>query len=78
MKELLEFIAKELVDEPDKVHVEEIVDDRGVLLELTVAESDMGKVIGRAGRLARAIRTVVKAAAIRTGQRVQVDIVDPE
>lgn len=78
MKELLEFIAKELVDEPDKVHVEQIEDDRGILLELTVAEGDMGRVIGRAGRLARAIRTVVKAAAIRTGQRVQVDIIDPE
>ena len=75
--ELLDYIARELVDEPDSVEVTETPDDRGVLLTLRVAPDDMGKVIGRGGRTARAIRTVVKAAAIRAGIRhTHVDIAD--
>jgi predicted RNA-binding protein YlqC (UPF0109 family) len=77
VKELLEFLARELVDEPDEVQVEEVADDRGVLLTLRVAKDDMGKVIGRGGRTARAIRTVMKAAAVREGiQHTHVEIVD--
>ncbi|HET7236151.1 MAG TPA: KH domain-containing protein [Actinomycetota bacterium] len=77
MKELLEYLARELVDEPDGVQVEEVEDDRGVLLTLRVAKDDMGKVIGRGGRTARAIRTVVKAAAVRQGiHHTHVEIAD--
>ena len=76
MKELLEFIARELVDEPDAVEVTETEDDRGVLLTLHVAPDDMGKVIGRAGRAARAIRSVIRAAGTRAGVHASVEIVD--
>jgi predicted RNA-binding protein YlqC (UPF0109 family) len=76
VKELLEYLAREIVDDPDAVEVTEIQDERGTLLSLRVAPDDMGKVIGRAGRTARAIRTVVKAAAIRAGARVAVEIVE--
>jgi predicted RNA-binding protein YlqC (UPF0109 family) len=76
VKELLEYIAKELVDEPDAVEVIEVDDERGLLLRLRVDPEDMGKVIGRGGRTARAIRTVVKASAMRDGVRVAVEIVD--
>lgn len=79
MKDLLEYLARELVDEPDEVQVEEVADDRGVLLTLRVAKDDMGKVIGRGGRTARAIRTVMKAAAVREGiQNTHVEIVDQD
>ncbi|MFB3738709.1 MAG: KH domain-containing protein [Candidatus Velamenicoccus archaeovorus] len=76
MKELLEFIARELVEDPDAVRVTETSDDRGLLLQLSVDREDMGKVIGRGGRTARAIRAVVKAAAVRDGVRAAVEIVD--
>jgi predicted RNA-binding protein YlqC (UPF0109 family) len=77
LAEVLEYIARELVDDPDAVEVDEEPDDRGVLLTLRVAPDDMGKVIGRGGRTARAIRSVVKAAAIRAGIRhTHVDIAD--
>jgi predicted RNA-binding protein YlqC (UPF0109 family) len=76
MKELLEYLARELVDNPDAVRVVESQDDRGILLQLHVDAEDMGKVIGRGGRIARAIRQVVRAAAIRDGVFVHVDIVD--
>ena len=77
MKELLEFLARELVDDPDAVAVVEGSDDRGPVLTLTVAPDDMGKVIGRGGRTARAIRAVVRAAATRQGvHSVFVEIVD--
>jgi uncharacterized protein len=76
MKELLEYLARELVDNPDAVQVTETQDDRGVLLQLHVDADDMGKVIGRGGRIARAMRQVVKTAAIREGVHVHVDIVD--
>jgi len=77
VRDLLEFIARELVDDPDAVRVEETEDARGVVLTLRVAPDDMGKVIGRGGRTARAIRTVVKAGGLRAGvQHVGVSIVD--
>ncbi len=74
MKEVLEIIAKALVDEPDKVEIREVEGEQSVILELKVAESDMGKVIGKQGRIAKAIRTVVKAAASRENKRVAVEI----
>jgi predicted RNA-binding protein YlqC (UPF0109 family) len=77
VKDVLELIARSLVDHPDAVEVTEGVADRGgVLLQLKVDPEDMGKVIGRGGRTARAIRTVVKAAAIKADARVHVEIVD--
>lgn len=77
MRELLEYLARELVDEPDEVEVEEFEEDDGTLvLELSVADEDYGKVIGRGGRTANALRLVVKAAAAKEDRRVLVDIVD--
>ena len=77
MKDLLEYLARGLVDHPDQVHVNQVDEDDGaVVLELSVADDDYGNVIGRGGRTAAAIRTVVKAAAVRTKRRVFVDIVD--
>ncbi len=75
MKELLEFIAKSMVSEPDAVSVEEKIQDNAVVLTLHVGEGDMGKVIGKQGRIAKAIRTVVKAAASHENKKVTVDIV---
>ncbi|WP_415942467.1 KH domain-containing protein [Mitsuokella multacida] len=75
MKELVEVIAKSLVDHPEDVRVEEKQQDRQVTLELHVDEDDMGKVIGRQGRIAKAMRTVVKAAATRENKKVSVDII---
>ena len=74
MKELVELIAKSLVDQPDMVVVTETADDNTSNLELTVAPEDMGKVIGKSGRIAKAIRTVVKAAASKGDKKVIVDI----
>ena len=74
MKELVELIAKSLVDNPDGVVVKETEDEDSVTLELTVATEDMGKVIGKGGRIAKAIRTVVKAAASKGDKKVVVDI----
>jgi predicted RNA-binding protein YlqC (UPF0109 family) len=76
VKETLEFIARNLVDNPDAVEVTEIKDSRGSKLQLRVDPEDMGKVIGRGGRTARAIRTVMKAAAIKQDVQVKVDIVE--
>ena len=76
MKELVEVIAKSLVDHPEDVRVEEKQQDRQVTLELHVDEADMGKVIGRQGRIAKAMRTVVKAAATRENKKVSVDIIE--
>lgn len=75
MKELLEYIAKSLVDFPDDVYVTESDSDRGLILELHVNESDMGKVIGKQGRIAKSIRAVIKAAASRLNKHVAVEIV---
>ncbi len=75
MKELLELLARTLVDKPDQVIVEMVEKNRSVVLELKVAPEDMGKVIGKQGRIAKAIRTIVKAAASREGKKVVVEIV---
>ena len=77
MRELLDYLARALVDQPDKVTVEQFEEDDGtVVLELAVADDDYGKIIGRGGRTANALRTVVKAAAVKENRRVLVDIVD--
>ena len=76
MKELLLYMAKNLVDEPEAVTVTEVSNDEGKVLELHVAPGDMGKVIGRQGRIAKEIRTIVKTVAQRTGEKITVDIVD--
>ncbi|MFW5972169.1 MAG: KH domain-containing protein [Bacillota bacterium] len=74
MKGLVETIAKAIVDQPDMVNVNEVEGEKSVILEISVADDDMGKIIGRQGRIARAIRTVVKAAATKEGKKVIVDI----
>ena len=76
MKELLLYMAKNLVDDPESVTVTEIDGEDGKVLELRVAESDLGKVIGRLGRIAKEIRTIIKTVAQRTGERVTVEIMD--
>jgi len=75
MGELVEVIAKALVDKPEEVEVNEIEGTQSIIIELKVAEEDMGKVIGKQGRIAKAIRTVVKAAAIKENKRVVVEII---
>ncbi len=74
MKELLEVIAKNLVEHPEKVSVSERMDDDALILELTVDSEDIGKVIGKQGRIAKSIRSVIKAAAIREDKKVVVKI----
>ena len=74
MKELVEVIAKALVDNPDEVVVTETVKDKATIIELKVAKYDIGKVIGRQGRIAKSIRSVVKAAATKEDKKVIVDI----
>lgn len=76
MKELVEVITKALVDSPDEVVVTEREDKKTTVLEVRVAENDMGKVIGKQGRIAKAIRSVVKAAAAKEDKKVVVDIMD--
>ena len=76
MKELLLYMAKNLVDDPESVTVTETSDEEGKVLELHVAPGDMGKVIGRQGRIAKEIRTIIKTVAQRTGERVTVEIMD--
>lgn len=76
MKELVEVIAKALVDDPESVVVNEREEKKMTVLEVRVAESDMGKVIGKQGRIAKAIRSVVKAAAAKEDKKVIVDIMD--
>ena len=74
MRELVEVIAKALVDNPDEVVVAEKTEGKTLVLEVKVADSDMGKVIGKQGRIAKAIRSVVKAAAAKEDKKVIVDI----
>lgn len=74
MKELVEVIAKALVDYPEMVRVKEIESDKTLIVELSVAPEDMGKVIGKNGRIARAIRTVVKSGAAKLDKKVIVEI----
>ena len=76
MSELLEYLARQLVDDPDAVRVEEAEEDDALVLRLHVAEGDIGKVIGRQGRLARALRTIVRAGGVEAGRRLQLEIVD--
>jgi len=75
MKELLESIARNLVDQPEEVSVNEVEGEKSLIFELKVAGDDMGKVIGKQGRIAKAIRTVMKAAAVRNNKRVVVEII---
>lgn len=75
MKELVEIIAKSLVDNSEAVKVNEIVKEDTIVLQLSVGEGDMGKVIGKQGKIAKAIRTVVKAAAIKENKKVAVEII---
>ena len=75
MEDLLEYVARNLVDSPDEVRVTRSERDGAVLLELHVAQDDLGRVIGRHGRIARALRTVVRASGAKTGDRVLLEIV---
>ena len=76
MKDLLLYMAKNLVDNPDAVSVNEMTEEDGLVLELRVAPEDMGKVIGRQGRIAKEIRTIIKTVAQRDGEKVTVEIVE--
>ena len=76
MKDLVEVIAKSLVDNPSEVHVNEIQGEQDLILELRVAPEDMGKVIGKQGKVAKAIRTVVKAASLNVDKKIVVEILD--
>ncbi len=76
MTELLEFLVKALVEDPSAVVVEELEEDGDLVYEISVAEDDLGRVIGKGGRIANAIRTIAKAAAVRLDRRVIVDILD--
>ncbi len=76
MKALIEFLAKSLVDDPDGVHVHSHERDHLIVIELEVSEGDLGKVIGRQGRTARAIRTILAAAAQKSRRRYTLDIID--
>jgi len=78
LKDLIEYIAKSLVDDPTQVHLTQRGKGQSVHFELEVAKGDMGRVIGKSGRVANAIRTLLRVAAAREGKRVSLDIVDPE
>ncbi len=74
MKQLVEHIAKALVDYPDQVDVQQVEGERSIILELRVAPEDMGKVIGKQGKIAKAMRTVIGAAAVKKNKRIVVEI----
>ncbi|WP_017872192.1 MULTISPECIES: KH domain-containing protein [Candidatus Caldatribacterium] len=76
MKELLEFLVRSLVDEPEKVSVTEVKGEKSVVYEVRVAPSDTGKIIGKQGRVARALRTIVKAASAKRGTKAVVEILE--
>ena len=76
MRDLVEFLVRSLVDDPDAVEVEEFDEDGDLVLEVTVADEDLGRVIGRGGRIANAIRTVARAVGARDDRRVIIDILD--
>jgi predicted RNA-binding protein YlqC (UPF0109 family) len=76
MTELLEFLVRSLVEDPEAVVVEELEEEGDLVYEISVAEGDLGRVIGKGGRVANAIRTIAKAAAVRLDRRVIVDILD--
>lgn len=75
-KELVEYLVKSLVDQPDGVEIHQIEGEKSTILELSVAKDDIGKVIGKHGRIARAIRTVLSATATRSGKRIVLEILD--
>ncbi len=77
MKDLIEYIASSLVDEPDEVDVEEFISGRNVEIELSVAKDDMGRVIGKRGQVANAMRTLLNVAAERTGKKANLEINEP-
>ena len=76
MTELLEFLVRALVEDPEAVVIEELEEDGDLIYEITVADDDLGRVIGKGGKVANAIRTIAKAAAVRIDRRVIVDILD--
>jgi predicted RNA-binding protein YlqC (UPF0109 family) len=76
MRELVEFLARALVEDPDSVQVEEVEEDGDLVLEVTVGGDDLGRLIGRGGRVANAIRTVAKAASTRAERRVLVEFIE--
>jgi predicted RNA-binding protein YlqC (UPF0109 family) len=78
MKELIEYIAKSLVERPEEVQVRETSGGSKIRIELSVAKDDMGRVIGKGGRVANAIRTLLRVAAERQGKQVTLDVVEPE
>ncbi len=75
MKELVEFIARSIVDAPDSVKVEEATDEGGITLKLSVADADKGRVIGKQGRIAEAIRTLLRVKAAKAGTKVRLEII---
>jgi predicted RNA-binding protein YlqC (UPF0109 family) len=75
MKELIEYIAKAIVDKPEEVQVTEVPSENGIILKLQVAPEDTGKVIGKEGRIAKAMRTLLRVAAIRKGTRATLEII---
>ena len=76
LKELIEYIVKALVDNPEKVEVKEIAGEKSIIYELKVGEGDMGKVIGKEGRTAKAIRTIITGAAMKKGKRTVLEIIE--
>ncbi len=76
VRDLVHYITRSLVDEPEAVEVSEITGERSAIIEISVASADIGKVIGKRGRIVHAIRTVAKAAAAKEGKRVEVEIVE--
>ena len=78
MKELIEFLAKSLVDHPDQVEVREYGNGDHIRLELSVAKEDMGRVIGKSGKVANSIRTLLRVAAEREGKQATLDVIEPE
>ena len=76
MKQLVEYIAQALVDHPDKVEVKEIVGEKTVIYEVRVGEGDLGKIIGKEGRTAKAIRSIIAAAGMKQGKRAQLEILE--
>jgi len=78
MKELIEYIAKSLVEHPDEVHVREMGGGSRIRLELSVAKDDMGRVIGKSGKVANSIRTLLRVAAEKEGKQATLDVVEPE
>ena len=78
MKELIEYIAKSLVEHPDMVQVSEVESGTRVRIQLTVSKDDMGRVIGKSGKVANSIRTLLRVAAEREGKQASLDVVEPE